>query len=179
MGNHHPIRSEAPMVISNIGRRVSAVSSDDPSSAAPKGTVDPDTAAAVLRAQLLADLDDEVWPMAHVESIINHRKLANTPAAHHALVLDIIGALLRDQLILVGDVVGGDPHISIPGQEHPSTFSSASAASTSITTTTQPNGYSISGSPSMMNERYGCTTQSTDYGVKKSDALRLLVESGQ
>src|ERR1700759_3041446 len=68
-----------------------------------------DTAAAVLRAQLLDDLDDDVWPLAHVESIINRRKLADTPAAHHALVLDVFGALLRDQLILVGDVVGGDP----------------------------------------------------------------------
>lgn len=66
-------------------------------------------AADALRIQLIADLDDDVWPMAHVESIINSRKLADTPAAHHALVLEVIGALLRDQVILVGDVVGGNP----------------------------------------------------------------------
>jgi hypothetical protein len=87
------------------------VSSDDlPSATPPEGTVDPDTAAAVLRAQLLDDLDGgEIWPMAHVESIINRRKLADTPQAHHVLVLDVLGALLDDQLILIGDVVGGDP----------------------------------------------------------------------
>jgi hypothetical protein len=97
------------MVISTSGRRVGAVSSDDLPSATPEGTADSYTAAAVLGAQLLDDLDGDVLPMAHVEAIINRRKLADTPQAHHALVLDVLGALLGDQLILIGDVVGGDP----------------------------------------------------------------------
>lgn len=66
-------------------------------------------AADALRTQLLGDLDGDVLPMAHVETIINRRHLADTPEAHHALALGVIGALLHDQLILVGDVVGGDP----------------------------------------------------------------------
>jgi hypothetical protein len=91
--------------MSRTSRTVSSMSSDSRS----LGHAAPGTAAAVLRAQLLDDLDDDVLPMAHVESIINRRGLADTAEARQALALDVIGALLGEQRILVGDVVGGDP----------------------------------------------------------------------
>jgi len=73
------------------------------------GSEDLTTAAAVLRTRLLDDLDDEVWPMDHVELIIDHYKLAETAEERQVLALDVLRSLLREKLILVGDVVGGDP----------------------------------------------------------------------
>jgi len=73
------------------------------------GSEDLTTAAAALRSHLLDDLDDDVWPMAHVESIINRHKLADTAEERQVLALDVLRSLLREKLILVGDVVGGDP----------------------------------------------------------------------
>ncbi len=52
--------------------------------------------------------------MAHVESIINRHKLADTAQEHQALALDVLRSLLHDKLILVGDVVGGDPAYIAP-----------------------------------------------------------------
>ncbi|WP_373145964.1 hypothetical protein [Mycobacterium marinum] len=68
-----------------------------------------EAALAVLGTQLIEDLDDDVMPMAHVESIITRHKLADTAEARQALALTTIASLLADQTILVGDVVGGDP----------------------------------------------------------------------
>ncbi|KDE96657.1 hypothetical protein Y900_031040 [Mycolicibacterium aromaticivorans JS19b1 = JCM 16368] len=85
------------------------MAADDANSAAPHGPLAPTTAAAVLRARLLEDIDDDVLPMAHVQTLIDRHTLAVTAEEHHALVLDVLGSLLHENLIQVGDVLGGDP----------------------------------------------------------------------
>ncbi len=107
----------------------------------------PTTAAAVLRARLLEDIDDDVLPMAHVQTLIDRHTLAVTAEEHHALVLDVLGSLLHENLIQVGDVLGGDPTYFDPlAGNPPKPSSTASAASTSTTTQIPPNGTSASGS---------------------------------
>lgn len=65
--------------------------------------------AAELRERFLETLDGDVIPMAHLDNLISCSRLAPSAAARHSLALGIISALLRDNLILVGAVVGGDP----------------------------------------------------------------------
>jgi hypothetical protein len=70
---------------------------------------EPDTAVTMLRAELLSHLNGDVVPMAHIDTLITrHHPDVSTTDRHH-LAMRTIESLHRDQLILVGDVVGGDP----------------------------------------------------------------------
>lgn len=62
-----------------------------------------------LRAALLEHLDGDVLPMAHLDTVIAKRWAATTAAERRAIAMELIGALLAEKVILVGDVVGGDP----------------------------------------------------------------------
>lgn len=66
-------------------------------------------AVADLRAQFLDHLAGDVLPMAHFNALITDSDLVPTVADRHTLALDLITELLRENLILVGGVVGGDP----------------------------------------------------------------------
>lgn len=74
----------------------------------PPGTAQ-ERALADLCARLLDHLDCEVLPMAHLDSLIAHSDIADTPAHRRSLAIDLIAALLNDGRLLVGDVIGGDP----------------------------------------------------------------------
>lgn len=66
-------------------------------------------ALADLHAKLLDTLDGDVLPMAHLDSLITHSGIADTPVRRRSLAIDLIARLLKQGRLLVGDVIGGDP----------------------------------------------------------------------
>jgi hypothetical protein len=78
---------------------------------------DRDAAAAAVeevRQQLLDDLDGDVLPIAHLDTIISRHHRGVQIPDRHDLAISTIASLLAEQSILVGDVIGGDPAYIIP-----------------------------------------------------------------